>query len=316
MRPLRQNRAKRDSGQIRRSTLPTIADLGTGPPVAAVTGLGPVVAHDVHITLGDHVGTAERVRLQGRARKRLRAQSRREPRLGEQRAVDEHVPVGQRHRLARKADHPLDQVGHRWSGTVLVRGRIEDDDVAGADAVEVEGELVDHDAIADLQCGLHRARRDGVRRHDEGPEQNGDHHRRHQDSDQLEDPTGRGRLVPGQGLGGSGEVGAGWRGLLDGHDQEYYARTGAAGDAPGAALSRRRERMTAWFGPSSSTSTARSPAGRMAAPPTPASSPTMATGRTQAFSTATSLATTGSSTASTRSARRPTNSGSGRACAN
>src|ERR1700722_14998913 len=42
--------------------------LGHRAPVAAVTGLGSVVPHDIDVTLGDHVGMTERVGLEGRAR--------------------------------------------------------------------------------------------------------------------------------------------------------------------------------------------------------------------------------------------------------
>ena len=42
-------RPKRDNGQIRTSTLPTMRRFGHRAPVAAVTGLGPVVTHDVDV---------------------------------------------------------------------------------------------------------------------------------------------------------------------------------------------------------------------------------------------------------------------------
>src|SRR5580698_10122439 len=200
----------------------------------------------------------------------------------------------QRHRLARKSDHPLDEIRHGWAGTELRRRSAKDDDVARVDAVQVVGQLVDHDAITDLQSRFHGARRDGIGGDHEGAEQDRHHDRGHQDPDELENPTRGRRLLPARRLGGCGRLVAGRRGLLGGHDQEYDAWTRRGGGTPDAGLSRPGDTMSAWFGPSSSTSTARSPAGRTARPATPASSPIMATPRTQPFSTAISRCTTAS----------------------
>ena len=121
-----------------------------------------------------------------------------------------------------------------------VGGVPKDDDVARADAVEVVGQLVDHDAVADLQRRLHGARRDGVGGHHEGAEQDRHDHSGHEDADELENPARGRRLLLARRLGGSGTWSPGRRGLLGGHDQEYDAWTGQAGGTSEAGLSRRR----------------------------------------------------------------------------
>ena len=65
-------------------------------------------------------------------------------------------PFLRRHRLARQADHPFDQVRNVL---LLERGSLEYDDVAPADPVEVVAQLVDHDPVAHLESRLHGWRR-------------------------------------------------------------------------------------------------------------------------------------------------------------
>ena len=95
----------------------------------------------------------------------------------------QHVALAERDGLAREPDDPLDQVGHGRPAAVLVRRPAEDDDVAPVDAVEVVAQLVHQNAVADLEGGLHGARRDVEGLHDEGAQEQGggqgDHHHDH-----------------------------------------------------------------------------------------------------------------------------------------
>ena len=92
-------------------------------------------------------------------------------------AVDEHMAVLARDRLARERDHAFDQVLDLRDGSS--GGRSNTTMSPAVDVVHLVAELVDEHAVADAQRGLHRPRRDVERlqqerlddqRHEQGAE--------------------------------------------------------------------------------------------------------------------------------------------------
>ena len=69
----------------------------------------------------------------------------------------------------------------------------EDHDVAPVHTVQVVAQLVDEDAVADLERGLHGAGRDEEGLHDEGAQQDRDQHGDDHHDDALADPAAGGR---------------------------------------------------------------------------------------------------------------------------
>ncbi len=218
-------------------------------------------------------------------------------------------------RLTRSATGGPAQFSLRW--------RREHDDVARADAVQVVTQLVHHDPVADLEGRLHGARRDGVRGHHEGAEEDSDDDREDDDRDQLDDPA-RGRPS----LGGVPAVGPSLR-----PDRRRVGRRRAGRRRAGRRRPLGQKYYPLRWDPPWQTSVVSPPGGSMCTVPSavifdfygtlarwadtraarlraPCSRPTATRSRPPS-STATSLATTASTTPSTRSARRPTRPGSG-----
>ena len=229
-------------------------------------------------------------------------------------------PPDERDGLARQPDDALDQVRHGRPRAVLVRRGGEHDDVAAVDAVEVVAELVHHDPVADLAgsapssptgWSTWRRRTCAAGRRRRRP--------RRTTPTQLDDPAGDDSV---RGVGWSSAsacppsgpavgllvVGVhGPRSMTRRHPGRWRHHEEPV-TPPGS--------MEPWSAPSSSTSTAPWPAGptRRLQLRGGLRRPRLRS-RTGPSSTTISPATTGSSTPSTPSARRPTRPGSGSACA-
>ena len=181
--------------------MPTISDLADRPPVPAVTGVGPVVAHDEVVVGGNPVGAGQVGAVARRAGDGDPLFGGREPALVEALPVDVDVATREGDDIAREPDDPLDEVVHLGPAAVLGRRAREDHDVAAVDPVEVVAQLVDEDAVADLQRRLHRPGGDEERLDDERPQEDRHQDGDHDDDDRLLDPARRMGVV-GRRLGG------------------------------------------------------------------------------------------------------------------
>ena len=115
----------------------------------------------------------------------------REVALVEEPVVDaDAVGLALRERLARQRDHPLHQVVDAGAVPLLVGLGREHDDVAPVQVVQVVAQLVDEDAVADLERRHHRLRRDVERLEQERLDDDRDDDR-HDDQDPPLERTAR-----------------------------------------------------------------------------------------------------------------------------
>src|SRR5512144_1569469 len=130
--------------------------------------------------------------------------------------VDHRVPVLDAELVAGTRDYPLDEVDARLLRRRLIAGgaaaparsgprvpaltttaaaavralrRMEDDDVPDLGVLEVVEEAVDENALADVECGLHRLRRDLVGLDDERLDPQRQPESERDDDDELEART-------------------------------------------------------------------------------------------------------------------------------
>ena len=115
--------------------------------------------------------------------------------LVEPRAVDPHRAFATFDRFPGKADNAFDQILDRGVGEG--RRTLEHDDVATPDVAGVQGDLVDEQAIIDLEGRHHRRRRDEEGLHHGGPHQQGDTQRQRENDDPLDHDRSAASLAAG-----------------------------------------------------------------------------------------------------------------------